>query len=160
MGAGLPCRSALHGPASVEAGFCVGIRGCVAPVIFCLALAAGAQSLATAETAAPPAAAGDWQLVLHAPGDPREMLGHFEVLGETLSGYLSNAEGRTDFTGQVDGNRLIFTVPVRKPIRITLKYHLQVDGDQLSGRCKMGFFGTSDVTGQRLVTQEVAQEPQ
>ncbi len=132
------------------------------PVLIGLALAAAAWSLAQAEVAHDPTAvahtsaavAGDWQLVLHAPGDPREMLGHFEVQGEALSGYLSSDEGRTDFTGEVQGNQLIFSVPVRKPIRITLKYHLQVEGDQLSGRCKMGFFGTSDVTGQRLVAEQ------
>ncbi|MYM64063.1 hypothetical protein [Pseudomaricurvus sp. HS19] len=145
MGTGLPSRSA---------------RLCrrIVPVIISVALAVGVYSLAKAE--ATDTAAGDWQLVLHAPGDPREMLGHFEVQGAMLSGYLESDEGRTDFTGEVQGNQLIFSVPVRKPIRITLKYHLQVDGDQINGRCKMGWFGTSDVTGQRQVTQEVAQEPQ
>jgi carbon-monoxide dehydrogenase large subunit len=92
---------------------------------------------------------GDWKMVLASPVGPQEMTAHFETDGGNLSGYLSSPEGRTDFTGSVEGNSLKFEVKVEKPVKITLKYNLALAGDRLSGKCKMGIFGSAKVTGQR-----------
>ena len=35
-------------------------------------------------------------------------------------------------------------------MKITLKYDLLVEGDAISGKVKMGMFGSSKLTGQRL----------
>lgn len=88
-------------------------------------------------------------MVLKTPMGPQEMAGHFATQGSALSGYLTSPEGRQDFTGTVDGNRVKFDLKVEKPMKITLKYDLQVAGDTLTGKCKMGMFGTAKVSGQR-----------
>jgi carbon-monoxide dehydrogenase large subunit len=91
-------------------------------------------------------------MVLATPMGPREMQGHFETDGLSLSGYLSSKEGKQAFTGSVEGNRLKFDLKVEKPMKITLKYDLAVEGDRLAGKVKMGIFGSAKLTGERAAT--------
>ncbi|HVL00271.1 MAG TPA: molybdopterin cofactor-binding domain-containing protein, partial [Dongiaceae bacterium] len=94
---------------------------------------------------------GDWKMVLSTPVGPQEMTGHFETNGTALSGYLAAAEGQQAFTGTVqNGNNLVFDLKVEKPLKITLKYNLIVEGNRISGKCKMGIFGSAKLTGQKL----------
>ncbi|WP_395331209.1 xanthine dehydrogenase family protein molybdopterin-binding subunit [Novosphingobium sp. BL-8H] len=93
---------------------------------------------------------GDWNMVLKTPMGPQAMLAHFDVSAGVLSGYLSAPEGRQDFAGgTVEGNRLKFDLKVEKPMKITLKYDLEISGDAITGKCKMGMFGSAKVTGER-----------
>jgi carbon-monoxide dehydrogenase large subunit len=117
------------------------------------AAAASPVSAQAAEAARPVEAPidGDWKMVLAAPMGAQEMRGHFETDGVSLSGYLSSAEGRQTFTGTVKGNRLKFDLKVEKPMKITLKYDIAVEGDRLSGKVKMGIFGSAKLTGERAV---------
>lgn len=94
---------------------------------------------------------GDWKIILSTPVGPQEMIGHFETDGELLSGYLSAAEGHQEFTGRIeDGNRLLFDLKVTKPMKLTLKYNITIDGNKLSGKCKMGIFGSAKLNGQKV----------
>lgn len=94
---------------------------------------------------------GDWKMVLSTPVGPQEMTGHFETDGTALSGYLAAAEGQQAFTGVVEnGNNLLFDLKVEKPLKITLKYNLTVEGNRISGKCKMGIFGSAKLTGHKL----------
>ncbi len=93
---------------------------------------------------------GDWKIVLSTPVGPQEMIGHFEVSGTVLNGYLSAAEGHQTFTGSVDGNNLKFDLKVEKPMKITLKYDIAIDGEKLTGKCKMGIFGSAKLSGQKV----------
>jgi carbon-monoxide dehydrogenase large subunit len=110
---------------------------------------------AQAEEAAAPAASraspidGDWKMVLATPMGPQEMTGHFETDGRSLEGYLSSPAGRQAFTGAVEGNRVKFDLKVEKPMKITLKYDVAVEGDRLTGKVKMGIFGSAKLTGER-----------
>jgi carbon-monoxide dehydrogenase large subunit len=81
---------------------------------------------------------------------PQEMKGHFETDGQSLSGILSSSQGQQDFTGSVEGNRVKFDLKVVKPMKITLKYDLTVEGDKLTGKVKMGIFGNAKLTGERI----------
>jgi aerobic carbon-monoxide dehydrogenase large subunit len=116
---------------------------------------AGAGSAASEESSPPataPAAAaidGDWKMVLATPMGPQEMRGHFATDGQSLTGYLSSPEGQQAFTGTVEGNRLKFDLKVVKPMKITLKYDIAVEGDRLTGKVKMGIFGSAKLTGER-----------
>jgi carbon-monoxide dehydrogenase large subunit len=115
---------------------------------------APAQAAPIAQAAPPPAAAevridGAWNMVLATPVGPQAMVARFATAGAMLTGTLESDQGNMDFEGQVEGNRLIWSMKVTKPMPLTLKYDIQVDGDTLSGKAKMGMFGTSKVTGER-----------
>jgi aerobic carbon-monoxide dehydrogenase large subunit len=107
-----------------------------------------------APQATPPAAEaridGDWKMVLATPVGPQEMRGHFESDGGLLSGYLNSEQGQQAFTGSVEGNRIKFDLKVDKPMKITLKYDIEVAGDRLIGKVKMGIFGSAKLTGERI----------
>jgi len=92
---------------------------------------------------------GDWKIIMSSPTGPQEMTGHFETDGQLLSGYLSSPEGQQSFTGTVEGNRVKFDLKVVKPMKITLKYDIAVEGDKLTGKVKMGIFGSAKLTGER-----------
>ncbi len=93
---------------------------------------------------------GEWKMTMSTPMGAQEMTGHFETAGAKLTGHLMSPEGRQDFTGTVDGNRLKFELKVEQPMKITLKYDLQVDGDAIFGKVKMGMFGSSKLNGERI----------
>jgi len=52
--------------------------------------------------------------------------------------------------GQIDGNTLTWTMDVKKPMPIKLKFEAQVEGDSLTGHAKLGVFGTAQLEGRRL----------
>jgi carbon-monoxide dehydrogenase large subunit len=124
---------------------------------------AGIQRPSPAATAAPPVKAqvaevippakapvdGDWKMVLATPMGAQEMTGHFETNGQSLTGYLSSPQGQQSFAGTVEGNRLKFDLEVQKPMKLTLKYDIAVAGNRLTGKVRMGIFGSAKLTGER-----------
>lgn len=100
-----------------------------------------------------PAAAsidGDWDMTLKAPMGGQTFLAHFDTDGTSLSGYLSAPEGRQEFSGGTfEDGRMKFEVKVDKPMKVTLKYDLQATADSITGKCKMGMFGTAKVNAVR-----------
>ncbi|WP_317929827.1 xanthine dehydrogenase family protein molybdopterin-binding subunit [Halioxenophilus sp. WMMB6] len=92
---------------------------------------------------------GNWKMVLATPVGPQGMVGHFDTNGSDLSGTLSSPEGEMAFTGVVEGNNLKFDLKVQKPMKITLKYNLFIEGDRIHGKVKMGIFGSAKLTGER-----------
>ena len=97
---------------------------------------------------------GDWKMVMSTPMGPQEMTGHFETDGQSVTGYLSSPQGQQSFTGTVEGNRVKFDLKVEKPMKITLKYDIVVEGDRLTGKVKMGIFGSAKLTAVREVVVE------
>jgi carbon-monoxide dehydrogenase large subunit len=120
------------------------------PPVDAMVLPGGTEALAQA---APAGIEGDWNVVLKTPMGPQAMVAHFDTDGAALSGYLSAPEGRQDFGGGTwaDGCAK-FEVKVEQPMKITLKYDLGIEGDAITGKCKMGMFGSAKVTGQRATT--------
>ncbi|HEY5760001.1 MAG TPA: hypothetical protein VIU34_29470, partial [Steroidobacter sp.] len=92
---------------------------------------------------------GSWKMVLATPMGPQPMTGRFETQGKVLKGSLESDQGSQDFEGTVIGNLLKWEMKVTKPMPLTLKYELLVDGDTISGKAKLGIFGTAKVTGRR-----------
>ncbi len=43
-----------------------------------------------------------------------------------------------------------FDLKVEKPMKITLKYDIAVEGDKLTGKVKMGIFGSAKLSGARV----------
>jgi len=97
---------------------------------------------------------GSWKMVLATPMGPQPMVGRFETQGERLKGTLASDQGSQDFEGTAIGNLLKWEMKVTKPMPLTLKYELRIEGDTISGTAKLGIFGTAKVTGQRALPPE------
>ena len=94
---------------------------------------------------------GAWKMTMFPPiGSPQEMTGHFTTEGEILKGRLDSDQGAMDFEGTISGSHLRWEMKVTKPMPVTLKYNIEVTGDQMAGKVKMGMFGTARVTGERI----------
>ena len=105
---------------------------------------------ATASPSVPARIDGAWKMVLATPMGPQEMIGRFNTEGDVLKGMLESAQGSQAFEGIVAGNRLKWEMKVTRPMPITLKYDLLIEDNAISGKAKLGIFGTAKVTGERL----------
>ena len=89
-------------------------------------------------------------MVLATPMGPQEMVGHFVTTGSALKGKLESPQGSQEFEGTVNGGHLKWDMKVTKPMPMTLKYDLTIEGNAISGKAKLGMFGTAKVSGERL----------
>ncbi|WP_297495216.1 xanthine dehydrogenase family protein molybdopterin-binding subunit [Acidocella sp.] len=121
-----------------------------APVAPVVTEVAPAPVAAPAPPAAPARVDGLWKMVMASPMGGQEMKGRLATEGTTLTGTLLSDQGNQDFAGSIEGNRLKWEMKVTKPVSLTLKYDLVVEGDSISGKVKMGMFGTAKLTGERL----------
>ena len=96
---------------------------------------------------------GEWAMTLSTPMGPQEMTGIFHTEGTALTGELRSAEGTQGFSGTAEGGRVKFDLKVEKPMKITLKYDLLVEGNQIAGKVKMGMFGSAKLLGSRVVAE-------
>ena len=99
---------------------------------------------------APTTIDGEWAMTIAAAMGGQEMTAVFRTEGDRLTGELLSDQGDQAFEGTVAGNRLTWEMKVEKPMKLTLKYDLVVEGDALSGKMKMGMLGSAKVTGTRL----------
>jgi carbon-monoxide dehydrogenase large subunit len=110
---------------------------------------------AATSSATPPSSAvvveGAWKMVMNAPmGPPQEMIARFSNENGVLKGMLESDQGSQSFEGTVTGSQLKWEMKVTKPMPLTLKYDLNIEGNKLSGKTKLGMFGTAKVSGERL----------
>ena len=93
---------------------------------------------------------GAWAITMATPMGPQQMTGHFRTTDTTVEGELVSPEGSQGFTGSREGNRIKFDLKVEKPMKLTLKYDIEFAGDSLTGKAKMGMFGSAKLTGERV----------
>jgi cytochrome P450 len=111
-----------------------------------------AMDSATVAPAAAPSVGGEtWQCTLQTPMGPQEMTVHLVRAGETVTGRIdSPMGGEVISNGKVLGERLTWTMQVAKPTSIKLGFDVKVDGNQMTGKVKLGFFGSAALTGHRV----------
>jgi cytochrome P450 len=114
--------------------------------------AARAQTGAGAAAAPAAALAGaeSWKLTLKTPMGPQEMTAQIVRAGDSFTGRIDSPMGSEDIQGQIAGDRLTWTMEVTQPTKIKLEFDVTVSGDAMTGKAKLGMFGKSDLTGQRV----------
>lgn len=91
-----------------------------------------------------------WNLTIQTPIGPQVSVATFIRQDAVLTGRIDGKMGGEDITeGKIDGQTLTWINDVKKPAKIKLAFDVQIAGDQLSGKVKMGLFGTFNVAGQR-----------
>jgi hypothetical protein len=94
--------------------------------------------------------AGKWNVIIDTPmGKMAAVLDITEQDG-VLAGVGSNDQESVDFFDIVpDGNRLTWSQAVSKPMKLTLKFDVTVDGEDMVGTAKAGIFPASKLAGSR-----------
>jgi hypothetical protein len=117
----------------------------------------GARTQTAAEPAlqkaAEPAIPGaeTWKITLNTAMGPQEFNAHIVRNGETFSGRVDSPMGSEPITnGVASGDTLKWTMAVKKPMPIKVVFDVEVKGDNMTGKAKLGVFGTSSLTGQRV----------
>lgn len=94
---------------------------------------------------------GNWKVTLNSPMGPQDARLSLETDGTRLSGRADSPLGEQSFDdGTVDGDRLSWSVKVKKPMPMTVKFEATVDGDAITGTAKAGMLGTFDFSGARV----------
>jgi hypothetical protein len=94
---------------------------------------------------------GTWKLTIDTPMGRQESTLELTEDGSTLSGTASsNGEVIDIFDGSVDGDNVTWKVKITKPISVTATLTGTVNGDEISGHAKAGFFPAAPFTGVRV----------
>jgi len=95
--------------------------------------------------------AGTWKLTIDTPLGRQESVVELAVDGSSLTGSASsNGETIEIFDGSVDGDNATWKVKVTKPIAVTATLTGTVNGDEMSGHAKAGFFPAAPFTAVRV----------
>lgn len=94
--------------------------------------------------------AGTWDVTIDTPIGKMAVVFDITEEGDVIRGLArSDAEEVAFLDPVADGNRLMWTQNVTTPMKLTLKFEIDVDGDSLTGTSKAGFFPASKVYGSR-----------
>jgi cytochrome P450 len=91
-----------------------------------------------------------WRCTMQTPAGPQEMTAHLVRNGKELTGRMESPMGGEDILdGKINGDTLTWTMKVSKPMPIKLSFDVKVEGDQMTGKVKLGIFGSAALTGHR-----------
>ena len=93
---------------------------------------------------------GNWKLTISTPMGPQEVTASITTEGDTFKGTSESAMGSQEISGKVAGDTLTWTADITKPMPLTLEFEVKVEGDKLTGACKLGAFGNAPVNGHRI----------
>jgi hypothetical protein len=98
---------------------------------------------------------GLWNVFVKTPMGPQKGVLDLRSEGAQVFGKLTNGLGEMVLeNGRIEGTRLIFSLKMTKPIRMTFEHDVIVEGDRMTGTVKAGFLGTAPFNGQRASSPE------
>lgn len=93
---------------------------------------------------------GKWNCRVQSPMGEQDFVLTVSSNGGRFSGSAVGNIGSKDIPdGSVEGDLLLWTMQVSKPMPVTLACRARVDGDTLEGEVKAGIFGRFPITGTR-----------
>ncbi len=93
---------------------------------------------------------GNWKITISTPMGPQEVNAQITTSGDSFTGRTESAMGSQEVSGKVSGDTLTWSAAITKPMPLTLEFEVKVEGDRMTGTCKLGAFGNAPVSGQRV----------
>ncbi|MNO14888.1 Isonitrile hydratase [compost metagenome] len=94
---------------------------------------------------------GDWDTTIATPAGKLEVKLSISTSNHMIRGTATQGDETIEFIGPVlQDNKLIWTLPITKPMRLNLKFDVAADGDQMTGTAKAGLLPASKLTGTRV----------
>lgn len=94
---------------------------------------------------------GTWDCVMKTSMGDRPCTIVLKVQDDQVSGTMDSGQGVKEIENiELDGDKANWTVEMTAPMKMTLKFSAEVDGDAISGKVKMGMLGSSDFGGTRV----------
>ena len=94
-------------------------------------------------------AIGAWDVTLSTDKGPQSLQLFVTEQGNQFTGRIESDLGNMDISGKVSGNTLSWDMKVKAPLPVTVTVTATIEGDQLSGSAKLGFFGKYQLAGRR-----------
>ena len=92
---------------------------------------------------------GHWKVTMNTPVGARTMDVAIATIGDTFAAKVDSEMGPQEVTGTVDGDTLTWSTDITKPMPMKLDFTVKVDGDKMTGKCRLGMFGMASVVGER-----------
>ena len=90
---------------------------------------------------------GKWNVIVKAPTGKRPSVLDLAYTGDVITGTQSSPDGITPVSDvQVDGTKISWVNQVTKPIKLTVTFTGEIDGNSISGKAKIGFMGSYPFT--------------
>jgi cytochrome P450 len=113
--------------------------------------ASPADALTTSADAVRLAGAEVWKMTLKTPMGPQEMTAQIVRQGDGFTGRIDSPMGsETMKNGKIVADTLTWTMEATKPMKIKLSFEVKIEGDKMTGKAKLGLFGSASLTGQRI----------
>jgi hypothetical protein len=94
---------------------------------------------------------GTWNITIATPIGKQSVVLEISSHDGDVRGTARQGEEVVPFIDPVvDGDRLTWTQNVTRPMRLSLKFDVTVDGATMTGTAKAGFLPTSKLTGARI----------
>ena len=93
---------------------------------------------------------GNWKVTINTPMGARTMNVGITTNGDTFTGKVDSEMGSQEVTGKVDGDNLTWSSDITNPMPMKLEFTAKVEGDKMTGNCKLGMFGNAALTGERV----------
>ena len=91
-----------------------------------------------------------WKITLNTSMGPQEMTAHLVRKGDTFNGRIDSPMGSQEISnGTATGDSLTWTMAVKKPMPLKIVFAVEIQGDKMTGKAKLGVFGTAALTGER-----------
>jgi hypothetical protein len=95
---------------------------------------------------------GTWDVTMTTPVGPQRMQLHILTVGARFTGRIESPMGNHDIAGSIGSDgELRWEMKAAKPMPITVGFRARIDGDRFSGTAKLGIFGKSTLSGERVV---------
>jgi hypothetical protein len=95
---------------------------------------------------------GTWNVTIATPIGKQSVVFEISTEGDKMCGTARQGSETVPFIDPVaDGNRLTWTQHVTKPLRLTLKVDVTIEGATMTGTAKAGLLPASKLTGERIV---------
>jgi hypothetical protein len=95
--------------------------------------------------------AGTWNAIMDTPIGQIAAVFNFTEQDGVIGGVSSNDKETVDILdAAADGDRLTWILKTTKPMKLTLKFDVTVDGDTMTGTAKAGILPSSKVHGTRV----------
>ncbi|WP_411553666.1 DJ-1/PfpI family protein [Paenibacillus lautus] len=94
---------------------------------------------------------GDWDTVIATPVGKMEVRLSISAKNDMIEGTATQGDETIQFRSPVlQGSKLVWSLPVVKPMRLNLKFEVTADGDYMTGTAKAGMLPASKLTGTRV----------
>ncbi|WP_315796035.1 DJ-1/PfpI family protein [Paenibacillus sp. BIC5C1] len=94
---------------------------------------------------------GNWNTTINTPVGKLEVELYIKTSTDVIQGTATQGDETIAFLNPVlCDNKLTWTLPITKPMRLNLKFEVTVDEDQMSGTAKAGLLPSSKLTGKRI----------